>query len=72
MVKYIFQLNKPIPICSTLKKKKKKRKEEKKERKKEKERKKKLLEIFVSQESSYFSHNPWQILHLRSVSFGRY
>ena len=30
----------------------------------------KLLEILVSQESSYFSHNPWEISHLENVPFG--
>ena len=30
----------------------------------------KLLEILLSQESSYFSHNPWQILQLQCVPFG--
>ena len=28
----------------------------------------KLLEILLSQESSYFSHNPWHILQLKRVS----
>ena len=31
-----------------------------------------LLEILVSQESSYFSHNPCKISWLKSVAFGRY
>ena len=29
----------------------------------------KLLEILLSQESSYFSHNPWQSLQLKTVPF---
>ena len=31
-----------------------------------------LKEILVSQESSYFSHNPWQISQVKIVPFGRY
>ena len=32
----------------------------------------KLLGILVSQESSYFSYNQWQILQLKTVLFGKY
>ena len=32
----------------------------------------KLTEILLSQESSYFSRNPCQILQLKIVPFGRY
>ena len=32
----------------------------------------KLMEILLSQESSYFSHSPWKILLLQHVPFGRY
>ena len=31
-----------------------------------------LFEVLVSQESSFFSHNPREILKLKSVPFGRY
>ena len=32
----------------------------------------KLLEILISQENSYLSHNPWRILQLKKVPFGIY
>ena len=32
----------------------------------------KFFEILISQESSYFSHTPCQILQLKHVLFGRY
>ena len=32
----------------------------------------KLLDVLLSQESSYFSHSPRTILQLKSVPFGRY
>ena len=32
----------------------------------------KLFEILVSQERSYFSHDPCQISQLKSIPFGRY